>query len=441
VKTIRTLIWKELLDLSRDKGTLFSTLLLPLIAFPIMGIVIGYVFQVQPITLAIIDQDNSEWSKWLIEYFKAVIGVHGVPAKHMCVGAFLGRPVIIYLNYTDVRSAEVDPKIDLIVIIPKNFSKLVPEVNVKIPVYYEVKTTSRADIAVSILWSAVSNFERHITEARLKILAPSAKIKDIENLRNPVEIKFYRLLRPSGAVAKPEEKNIYLTMMVLIIALFMTISPPIAFISDSVAGERERKTLECLLVTPTSRSQILVSKLFSSIILSFLSSGASTIGAYIMYMLMLSGLSGGSITLPISIEIIGVFSLTVFLTVFVTVSMALLISCLSDSIRSAQSKSITISMIGSLVMFIGLYGDIDRLPQLIRILLYFIPYTHSLQILNQYMKFDIYHAVPHILCLIAFIMVFLGISVKVFNSERIFFGSKVEGKMTKSRKRIVKFTK
>lgn len=425
MNNLRTLIWKELLDLSRDRGTLFSTILLPLIALPIIGIVVGYVFQVQPATIAIIDQDNSEWSRWLIEYFKAVIGVSSVPTRNMCIGVFLGRPVTLYFNYTNVRSAELDPKIDLIVIIPGNFSKLIPNVNVKVPVYYEVKTTSRADIAINVLWSAISNFERHVAEVRLKVLAPTAKISDIEYLRNPVEIKFYKLLKPSGIVAKPEERNIYLTMMVLIIALFMTISPPIAFISDSIAGERERKTLECLLVTPTSRNEILLSKLLSSIILSFLSSGASTIGAYIMYMFILSGFGKGIVTLPINLEIIGVFSLTVFLTVFVTVSMALLISCLSDSVRSAQSKSIAISMVGSLVMFIGLYGDIDRLPGTIRTLLYLIPYTHSLQILNQYMKYDIYHAIPHMLYLIAFIIVFLVVSIKIFNSERIFFGLKV----------------
>ena len=238
----------------------------------------------------------------------------------------------------------------------------------------------------------------------------------------------------SGGKASQEEEYLYLTMMILIISLFMSISPPISFVSDSVAGERERKTLECLLVAPATRGEILASKLIASLVLSLAASGASTLGAFLMYLLMFSGMLGEGVKLPVTLDLIAIFGLTIFLTVMVTVSIALLISCLADSIRGAHSNSVGISLASSFIMFAALYGDLERLDPPLKALVYMVPYTHSVLILSKYLKEGVFGIIPHTVILLAFIGLMTYLSYRVFRSERILYGKRVRGRKKLLRK-------
>ena len=56
----KVLLWKELLDLSRDYKTLATSLLLPLIFFPLLGFLSLALVTQQPVNIAIVDMDCEE---------------------------------------------------------------------------------------------------------------------------------------------------------------------------------------------------------------------------------------------------------------------------------------------------------------------------------------------------------------------------------------------
>ena len=75
----RAIVWKELLDLGRDKRTLFSIALLPMLLLPLLGVLTTLLQQEQPVGIGIVIEDDSSYisyfvnrlEKWLEAYSSA----------------------------------------------------------------------------------------------------------------------------------------------------------------------------------------------------------------------------------------------------------------------------------------------------------------------------------------------------------------------------------
>jgi len=418
IRNIRSLIWKELIDLSRDRRTLLSTILVPLIFLPALGLVIQMSAQTQPVSIAIIDYDNTNYSRRLMEIIELYVKWYG---------KLKNTPVNIARAFKDNESLGLN--IDLIVIINKGFEESMKRLNGSFTIILKPNPISfRWGEITSYINAAINHFESEIVNKRILYLSSLAHVTvDVEKFRNPIDTKLeFQVVPGVGVVAGEQPAYLYLTLMVLIIGLFLSMSPPVAFIADSVAGERERRTLEALLVTPASRGEILFSKLFSSLILGSIAAIASTVGAYLMYHALFSGIGGAMVSIPLPVNIVGVFAVTVFLTVLLTLSIALLISSISDSVRAAQSNSYAVITVASLVMFASLFVDIDRIGEPYKTLLMFIPYTHSLLSISRFLKSgSVIEVLPYWGILAAFTIIFLIATMKMFNSERIIVGGSI----------------
>ncbi len=113
---MKVLLWKELTDLKRDKKTLFTSILLPLLMLPLMGFIGFALAQEQIINVAVVDLDHatahnrllnitfsSEWLLGNITYYLAKYGY----------------------NYTVSNSTSIikNPSIDLMIVIPRGFAE------------------------------------------------------------------------------------------------------------------------------------------------------------------------------------------------------------------------------------------------------------------------------------------------------------------------------
>ncbi|OYT57133.1 MAG: hypothetical protein B6U76_01785, partial [Desulfurococcales archaeon ex4484_217_2] len=233
-RRFKNILWKELLDLIRDRRTVLATIIMPIVFYPALGGLIGYVFRAQPVYIAYIDQDDSQYSKKLLDILKKNASNTG--------------NYYVFSNYTHPVEALTNPNIDIVIIIPKGFGNNISsslEGVSTVILKFNVASTKSGE-ALNFVSSALHALSTLIVKERVRRLAPNI---DIKSFLNPIESKL-ELVGPGGRKARPEERFLYLTLMILVLGLYFSMHPAISFVADSITGEKERRTLEALLVTP-----------------------------------------------------------------------------------------------------------------------------------------------------------------------------------------------
>ncbi len=80
LKGFTTILIKELKELMRDPKILIGMIVLPLIMFPVLGLVMGYAVQTaqteaQRATILVVDNDNGNWSQIFVGYLNNTMNV------------------------------------------------------------------------------------------------------------------------------------------------------------------------------------------------------------------------------------------------------------------------------------------------------------------------------------------------------------------------------
>lgn len=80
LKGFTTILIKELKELMRDPKILIGMIILPLIMFPVMGLVFGYAVtsaqeQAQKATLLVVNNDNGNWSHSFVKFLNTSMDV------------------------------------------------------------------------------------------------------------------------------------------------------------------------------------------------------------------------------------------------------------------------------------------------------------------------------------------------------------------------------
>lgn len=109
--------------------------------------------------------------------------------------------------------------------------------------------------------------------------------------------------------------------------------------SDSFAGEKERKTIEALLATPLSDSELLLGK----ILVSFIPAMIITIGSFVLYTIIVDvatfSLFNGSLLLPNVVWLIMIFGVAPTITLC-SIGLTVLISAKVKGFKEAQQISV-----------------------------------------------------------------------------------------------------
>ncbi|MCF7923554.1 MAG: ABC transporter permease subunit [Candidatus Izimaplasma sp.] len=203
--------------------------------------------------------------------------------------------------------------------------------------------------------------------------------------------------------------------MLVIMFLFsgaMSIGP------ESIAGEKERNTISTLLITPIKRSELAIGKILSLSVLSLF----SAISAFIGILASLPTL------LNLEEQSLSVFSfndyililLILFSTIFVIVGIVSIVSAYARSLKEATTYITPIYIITVLVSLTSMFSS-GANPNLFA---YTIPIYNAVQSLVGIMTFseDIaVYVLITVLANFAYLIIFVGILNKMFNSEKIMF--------------------
>ncbi len=396
VKGFNVILWKELLDLSRDYKTIVAVIVLPLISLPSLALLTGFLATSQSVSIAIIVEDE---------------GAQGIAVKLLELVERRMKEVGVRANITVSR--ELGVLADVRVVVPKGFYENLSRLDGQaVVVISKLVGSPASDIAYRAVLEALYDVSISIVDERVRSLARIANVTvDPRALRNPILVATgYHLA--GGAPAKEAQAEVAFTARILQFSLFFVAYPAIVFMSDAIVGERERRTIEKLLVAPVSRGSILAGKMVAASMLGLLAAVADSIALLAFFYLALGALK-------LSLATATAWTISSLATIAVTVAIAAIIASRSETVRSAQVTSTAVVVVAMAVYFSSFLVDLTKLPPWVSLALQLIPFTHSALIVYWASIGDVSSVLKHATVLVLYQLVLTYASVKAFNSERI----------------------
>lgn len=308
--TIGAVFRKEMLESFRDRRTVIVALLLPVVMMPVVTVGIPYLAERQQQTL------RNALPK------VAIVGRSAAPdLVEMGRKNRLFTPVVV----AQPRQALEQGRVSAVLSIPANFKRRLAAGAGEVTVLYDEGDTESRLARVRIV-ELVANYSVVVTEQRLR--ARGLSERDIA----PIDIK---------ATNIADERRLGGLLLAGILPFFISVWAVLGgqyAALDLGAGERERRTLEALLVTPPSRWILAVGK--------FLAVSAASLAAVAMVMLttlvtMRAGAAGGiaalqqGLLIPAAGPALLILVVSLALVAFLS-ALQLALSILARSVREAQ---------------------------------------------------------------------------------------------------------
>jgi sodium transport system permease protein len=184
---------------------------------------------------------------------------------------------------------------------------------------------------------------------------------------------------------------------------------------DTTAGERERQTLEALLINPVKRSQILAGKLLATTAFAFAALAISIVGFLLFLRFMPTGSLGLSIRLDASAA--ALVLLTIAPLALLAASSETLLAAFSKSFREAQtwlSMLMIVPALPSLVMAVNPVKPVAWM--------YAAPLLSQHVIISQLVRGEVvqpWQFAISIACTLALGLVLAYITVRIYHRERL----------------------
>jgi ABC-2 type transport system permease protein len=413
LKGFATILVKELKELMRDPKILIGMIVLPLVIFPVLGLVLGYAVesaqeQAQRATLLVVNNDvnvnGEDWGQNFIGYLNRTLNV-------AVVNDITPQEVVTQNLLTEYNSTQF-------VEIPSGFSQNMTQhiddgdltVTARVNVYGVFQGGGVfSNIGSSSFSAFVSGFNRAIAPD-VVYTSQSTIIKG--QIQEGVDPATLSSLLLSQSIALP------ITLMIM-----LTYSMQIA--ATSVAMEKEEKTLETLLTVPVDRFAILMGKVSSTIIVA----GVAAVTVLVGYNYMLGSITMGITTAaPIDLVALGLvpsplgyalLGISLFVTLLSALALAVIISAFSENVRGAQALVGYLYPIVFIPAMVLIYLDVNTLPLALKAILYAIPYSHPIIASKAIVLGDYTTVIFGILYVAAFTIVIMYIASRLFATEKI----------------------
>ncbi|MCL6472017.1 MAG: ABC transporter permease [Firmicutes bacterium] len=327
---------KEILQLLRDKRLLPLAFIAPLLQL----ILFGYVVQteVKDIGMVVADYDRTAESRVMAEKF-ANAGYFEI-VKHVNSEA-------------DIPTYLRSDKATLGLIIPKGFE-------------HAIKNGRTAELML-VLDGSDANTGVQAQQYAMRIIA--ARSQELMNSRlNTINALSARIVNVSSRVRvwyNPDLKSVNY-MVPGLIGMILTIITTI-LTSVAIVKERERGTLEQLVVTPIKRWELILGKILPYVIISFIE------------VALVVSLGVVWFGVPFRGNVLLLLALCVAF-LFTTVGQGLLVSTVSRTQHQAQMTAWFFMM--PAIMFSGFIFPIENMPKAIQLVTYLVPLRYFLVIVR-----------------------------------------------------------
>ena len=310
---------KELKDGRRDKRAVLSAFLFPILApilvYGMMTFIIDFRSQAEETVVPIMGIENApSFVRWLKE-------------RDVKIEEFIGDPREAVINKTE----------ELVVVIPDDYQERFG--NTKTAVIEVVSDGSRTDAKATVgrFKSLIRKYSSEIAALRLIVRGVSPEVMNVV-IAEDIDVA----TKQQQAVAALNFIPMYIILAAFVSGMGIAV--------DSTAGERERKTLEPLLINPVERHDIVLGKWLAASIFAAL----GMIMTLVLCILALTqvpldqiGLNFHITTQQILLMIVATLPLA-----FLATSMQMLLGIFAKSFKDAQGYIGLLTMMPMIPMFL-----------------------------------------------------------------------------------------
>lgn len=394
---------KEVKDISRDKRTLLTNLLVPIILMPVLFAVMGGGMEkmekdiTENVTVALARESNTEEIRNLVEneIFADYPNIKLVESPEDPIEA--------------VRNDEMRFVLDL----EKDYaSRLEEGVPFSITVIYDQSDTKSSG-SYGILAAAINQYNQRIVQERLVDLGINPQILE------PVQ------LIESNAADENSSGNLMLMMILPMLASILIAVGGIPAATDLVAGEKERGTFEPLLTTQAGRLSILLGKYMTVTLFSIVSVIAQLIGVMIGGIIspgfLTMGGPGGDLSFSIPVP-------ALVLTILITITLGMVFSAIQLAISTYAKSFKEAQTYLSFLIFVAMipsYTTMMMQPDDLKIYMFFVPLLNAIASLKMILGSTINYTYLGIALGTSAIYVVLSLifAASLFNKEKFLFRS------------------
>jgi len=332
MRNIAIIYKKELLDTIRDRRTIISMIVVPILLFPVLTL--GF----SSFAASMVEKSAEEIHKI------AVIGAGNAPEFYAMIDT-CAKIRITDINADSVRPAIDSKQIRAALIIPNDFeSRLLAIDSTNLMILYNA-TETKSSFAADRLFDLANNYRTQVVTKRFgeRNIDPRLTMPFVIDRQN---------------VASEKMGSFLLSMIIPYIIILLSMIGAMYTAIDLTAGEKERGTLETILVSPVPRWQIAAGKFLTILTTSVVST-----------VLVLASMTGttylGIMSTPAMTEFVG-FDITlsmIFVILLMMIPTACLLSALLMSIAIfAKSYKEAQSYISPMMILVILPALVSFIP-------------------------------------------------------------------------------
>ncbi|MHB8840930.1 MAG: ABC transporter permease [Candidatus Aquicultor sp.] len=359
MKLIEAIMKKEIIHILRDPRTLGITLFLPLFQLLMFGYALS--LDINHISTAVYDSDKSAMSRKLIENFSSS-GYFDIKA----------RPVT-----ADFAKRLDAGQIKVAIVIPKGFEdKVRSDGNARVQVLVDGSDPSFARVGLGYSSVIISRFSQNATMESLYKRGIA-----IRQGVPPIDTK-------ARVWYNPELRSVNYIVPGLMALIMMTVTT--ISISVAVVREKEKGTLENLIISPIRGSQLIIGKIIPYVVIAFFEAALITGVGMLLFKVPMNGsfllLFGGLI-----IYVAG------------TLGMGLVISAATDSQQVASFGSFMATFLPAFLLS-GFVFPIKSMPVVLQFITYLVPARYFLVVIRGIFLKGVGFSVlwPNLLALVVF---------------------------------------
>ena len=321
-----TVYKKEVRENLRDRRSLFNSVLLGPILFPILFIGLAY----------FAGNKQQERAEEVLEV--PVVGAEHAPNL---VSFLEQQGVIIQAAPEDPEASVRTQEIQVIIRIPELFTEQWKSGKPAVIEVIADPSRRESDIPMQRVKGLLRVYGAQIGQLRLQLRGVSP------TLRTAVMVKDVDL-------STPQSRGMLVMIMLPYVLMITAFTGGMHLAIDSTAGEKERKSLEPLLINPVPRWQIMLGKMAATATYAFASLVLTLLAFRFAFPLLPTGALG--VDLNLSANAVGGILLAILPVVVLAAAMLTTLAALAKSLREAQSYMglvFMIPMIPSLIFMVN----------------------------------------------------------------------------------------
>ncbi len=320
--TVWHLTKKEILSTFRDRRALISNVLIPLLLMPVIMLglprVLGGIFESEAVSLT-------------------PVAVEGAEFLPEAMASLLELSLIELQPVDDVESAVRDGDVSTGLVVPEGFDAQVESGETPSLTVHTLVGNMQSELATGKLNAAIGMYRQQLVTGAITSAGLDASVLE------PI-----RIVTMDASTEQQRSSGMFGWMIPFFIAMWALMGGQMTAI-DATAGEKERGTMESLLVSPVSRFEVVMGKWLATVLFGLMASFAAIsgylVGGAIMDRMSAANGSaetdpfamvmGGSLTINAQV-LIELFLSAVLLTAFIS-ALLIAISMFARSFKEAQS--------------------------------------------------------------------------------------------------------